>query len=1144
MLARGSYNVDYVQFNADNPNRTDSTHGFYFRNNAVITKKVKAGTVINFSSFKNSSLDVMYWVTTSSNIAKTLDLNGYVKDSGLLYPNANVSGFKTTSTDSGSLTLDGNLYQQSNGTATTTVKHFDYFYVTINVMYGTGGVVANTTFINNATLIAGVLPNITLDGLYQQSVNTGDTDIDAQSLVGAHYFAQGSFGDMTNINRMRMVITRRVKKGTVISWNANAISSFAGRTYQFGFIESTTPTHVGETTYYSDSNWKTGSSGSYTVTGKTYLNGNTSNTSRQDDYVYLIINASLSALTTNNNYCGFDVNEPATVFNLLKFKGWFEATDSATSGLSFSMPAENVKLQGVLKANYYTVKFDYNGGSGSNVTKSIRYGTKFVADVTPTKSNYIFCGWTVDTALAKDACFEETLNAGTANSTKKEFSSINSSTMICNNQWTGQVTFKSLCKNAGDVILHAQWASNKSTDPNVASGYLNGTSGLNLNGTQLREWGVEPAKAAVNNISNATQLAANLYGNFTKTVKIYQEACTWSDAATNSSNALWNTAILGFYRFVEAGSNMTAYYASSGKSGTGYWNCTSVLRQDGVYIQGDIMIGSSITKSNFSNASFFDGTMAGLVNSNYNAFYEVCRRSYVTFTIQGFNVGSYNGRVEVTISIQGANTSNTTYAGTTYSFKYTIAGLDKFPVDLILYGDRVDFVVMSDTLTRNSANNTLLTYSSTSGGTNNEVFHNFSHYVPNVTLSTDLSTSEAYVIEFKQTMIGASSTYDWSGDCWRTPLVVLYDARSWGPSTGTDNNGNPIYPDKYAFVRQDWISFKSGTFNCLKALDVTASTKFVTNQTYLNRLKSSTVRITIQKSHSFIHIKWQIGIGSGESNGYYEQDMYYYYVSTDNGKAIGTNCNTHGASEVAPISIMIAAESSSMEITKAIYPITPTDDIYYDTLKNGGDGWLDLNQDKVSYVSDTNGAATCAAGNTYRYYMYIESKDDAVNWHTPLPIVYYGTLIKRNLEIDGDTTNQNLRIFRFDNFTFGAGQHAHLSGTNSHFELSYTYDTSPNYGMSNGVYNAITANLLQHGMCIMDLNISADGTVVSFTRYISDSYKTVAWWSLDASNTDGVRIQYTCTVWSSVANSSLKLGLAMTCEESRYNIIRGIKTTY
>lgn len=1171
MVSRGSYDKTYANHLAIKDYTSDQDgygerENYFYRNHLVIIKKVKAGTKITFNSFTYNNQSIRFGVILSDEVSvtrSTLSSDNYSYDSGWLSSTGQAKRYDkgianeyVVSGGKGIYTVDGYMYKERNYSNAKT--KFDYVYVAINVMYGT----SNVTKLDGAELITALATGgyISIDGVYQENVYTSDAEINEQSLAGSWYVAQGTYGHIGSNEKMRIVITRPIKEGTVISWSSNTISAWSslGRTYKFGIIASKTPERGSsyvQNTDYTDSGWLTATSGSYTVP------------STLGSYAYIIINVMVNTSTTTitdttglitgtagtdvTSRIGEDINEPATVFSLFSFNGYFKANDTATSDLAFSMPAQNIYLESTFKARYYTVTYNYNDGSGTATTKTVRYGETFTTDVIPTKSNYIFCGWTVSTGnSATRAQWLETVSSGkdgvNTGSTKTVWSDVLSSSVICNNKWTGNVTFKSLADAEGQsVILYAQWASNKSTNTDVSSGYINNSTGLNLNGTNYNVWSA--SQSTSNNISVMTELMTNLYGNFTKTLKIYQEACNaYTDAPTYFANSRWNTAILGFFRFVTSGSDMSTYYKVGSKTAN-YWTCYSVVRQDNHYFTGaeitngdGKMIGTSIASSSISNASFFNGTMTGLRNSSYNAFYEACRRSYVTYVITGVNVGSKGGYVTVKMTIQSADTVK---YPTAYSLTYTISGLDEFPLDICVFGDRANFVILQDTLTKNSLNSTYMSYSN-SGWDHDIYIQNYSHYSPNVTFSTDLTTKEAYTFEFKQTMLNGSSVYNWSGDCAKTPLIVLYD---------TSN------PSKYTFAREDWISYVSTeadnvtpTFKGLKFMDITASTNFTTNETFLNRLKSSTVRVTIQKSNSFIHVKWEIGVGSGESTGAYNQDWYLYYVSTSTGDALGANVGSTDNST--SIGIMLVCESSSFEITKPIYPISATDNIYYESLKfnYGAGGWADNNIVDNSYFSyfpsqdgSTNsGTATISAGTNRRFYFYMRANGasagisgQTIAWDTPLPIVFYGNL---------NSSNQNIRIYRFDDLTFGAGNHAYLSGSGSYsgWDNTYTYSASPNYSISDNYYSSVVANILQHGMCIIDLDVASGGTSVTLTRYISNSYASVGWWGLTSASTDGLRIQTVSNVHSDVANSSLKLGLAMTCEYSNYSIIRGIPTTY
>ena len=1126
-LYRGTFHKGYLE-------KADE---FERRNRITLSYKVKVGTKIKINGFNvnyNGSNQSVCLGIIQSDSSSFLQSN-YVYDtywitssgqSPLQPYDANSDAYvltnPSTPSEGGVYTIKGHLYAGGNefiDESQSNRKDFDYVYLTINLSLDP----TDTTILPDTKLAQAIIDQklIEIDGLYSKTVNTQATAIDQVSLVGSYYTAQGSYENPNNNDtRMRIVFTRKVKVGTVISWKSNKNAYNSENGYRFGFIEATTAVYNESSTYFSDSKWTdagdrwgyTGSveNGSYTVVGnKMKLTNGTS--LGQQEYVYLIINI---ARMDWNGPIGMDCNEIEAVLALFTFDGYFEQTGSATSLLNFSMPSYDVYLYGMMKANYYNVVYNYaDGSSTSQETKVVRYGKQFVADNRPTKNGYLFCGWLVSAsgnqALSDKASFiSYKYNSSNVASPTAVEEKIVSSQMICNNKWTEDVTFKSLSDEANSTVyLTACWTNN--VMDNGGTGYQNNSKGYSLNGTYRYDFDSSHNASALFNTK--TELSLHKFGNFTKRIKIYQEAYSSDLYVANWDDIKENTVILGLYRHYWAGGEYSAYSSS-------YWNNYTVLRLDNhtfnALDKGSLdrpnKIGTAETVST-SNSAFFDGTLKA--SSGKPMFYEVCKNSYVTYNITGNNVASHNGYILVRIDIQSVDPA---YSETTYTITYRVNELDLFALDFVIYGNNTNYAILEDTLTFTGSNNTKsLTYTQT-GEQHDSDIKNYAHYAPNISLSTSMNSSEAYSMTIEQKLTNNSSL--WADNFNKGILVTTYS------KDASDLVGGA--PANYGCERLDWWAFmespSSNPYDYLRIIDIKCEKSFTSDEK-AQVLKDCTIQVIIQKVKQFLHVK--VIIGDQNANGW-TNDYYYVYVNRARDLSINkfaSPLETDGTG--VPLGIMVVGEYTSFNVVIPLHPISVTDNMSLGTqISNPGGGWENYNAGYFTTLSSSDRSATLNGNFNADYYVYMNACTESANiWETPLPIIHQGLINSPSTDV----------VFRFDNDGAESGFWGSWKGAQSNAITQNSYTKSASFTWTGTAYSDTTWQLMKDSIVKINLNRSGNRYVLTISGTYTFNGAGII--NRDPGSTSAFEIQRVLT-----SDYVGAVGVALTCEWSKYRVISGI----
>jgi uncharacterized repeat protein (TIGR02543 family) len=170
------------------------------------------------------------------------------------------------------------------------------------------------------------------------------------------------------------------------------------RSIAYGSIYGKTdnPTRTG----YTFTGWYTAKSGGSQVTESTLMSTANNHTlyARWVAKTYTITFISNGGTTVSSKVVTYDstygsLSSPTKTG--YTFAGWFTATSGGskiTSSTKVTITA-NQTLYAHWTANNITVTYDKNGGSGSNLTRSIAYGSNYGKVDDPTRTGYTFKGW-------------------------------------------------------------------------------------------------------------------------------------------------------------------------------------------------------------------------------------------------------------------------------------------------------------------------------------------------------------------------------------------------------------------------------------------------------------------------------------------------------------------------------------------------------------------------------------------------------------------------------------------------------------------------------------------------------------------------------------------------------------------------------
>ena len=205
-------------------------------------------------------------------------------------------------------------------------------------------------------------------------------------------------------------------KGYTVSFNGNGGSTPSAKTVYYDSTYGTLPST--SRTGYTFAGWYTAASGGSQITTSTKV----AITANQTLYAHwtpktftvTLKDGSTTVSTKTVTYDSTYGDLPTRNVTGYTFNGWYTATSGGskvTSSTKVTITA-NQTLYAQRTANSYTVTYDLNGGSGSNYTRTITYGSTYGKVGDPTRTGYEFHGWytsktyetqVVETTLMKTA---------------------------------------------------------------------------------------------------------------------------------------------------------------------------------------------------------------------------------------------------------------------------------------------------------------------------------------------------------------------------------------------------------------------------------------------------------------------------------------------------------------------------------------------------------------------------------------------------------------------------------------------------------------------------------------------------------------------------------------------------------------------
>ena len=192
-----------------------------------------------------------------------------------------------------------------------------------------------------------------------------------------------------------LVATWRANSYTV-TFNANGGScSETSRSRDHGSTLGSLPTP--NRTGYSFAGWFTSSSGGSQVSSSTTVSGNVTYYAHWTANTYtLTFNATGGSVSPTSRSVTYDSTYgslPTPSKDHSRFLGWFTSSSGGTQVSSSTRVTGNVTVYAHWEAQKFTLTFDANGGSCSQSSSSVSYGSAYGSLPTPTRTGYTFSGW-------------------------------------------------------------------------------------------------------------------------------------------------------------------------------------------------------------------------------------------------------------------------------------------------------------------------------------------------------------------------------------------------------------------------------------------------------------------------------------------------------------------------------------------------------------------------------------------------------------------------------------------------------------------------------------------------------------------------------------------------------------------------------
>ncbi|MCI6265757.1 MAG: InlB B-repeat-containing protein, partial [Erysipelotrichaceae bacterium] len=274
------------------------------------------------------------------------------------------------------------------------------------------------------------------------------------------------------------------------SYNQNSVTlGTPSRKYTITYNSNSTGASIGKTTdtvEYTFKGWYTATSGGTLIgtAGATYLPTATITLYAQ----WTSKSTTLSTISKPGYTCKWNTKSDGS------------GTDYS-SGATYT-PTANITLYAKCTANTYTVKFDANGGSTSQILKTVTYGSSYGTLPTPTRTDYTFNGWYTATSGGTNITSSSTVSTA--------------SNHILYAHWTANLTNVTLASGPTKTTYYSNESFN-SAGITLKLTYADGSS-QTIDGTSY----VTGTTTNSSESSGIRYVATVKYGSYTFTINTYK----------------------------------------------------------------------------------------------------------------------------------------------------------------------------------------------------------------------------------------------------------------------------------------------------------------------------------------------------------------------------------------------------------------------------------------------------------------------------------------------------------------------------------------------------------------------------------------------------------------------------------------------
>lgn len=399
-----TYNVESTTFSLNNPSKTGYTFSGWTGSNGTTPSKsvsISKGSTGNKSYTANWTANKYSVVFNSNGGSGTMSNQTHTYGSSLALTSNSFTrtgytfaGWNTKADGTGTNYTNGqsvsNLVSSSGGSITLYAKWtLNTYSITYNLNGGSNPSTGVTTSYNvtssTITLPTPTRTGYTFGGWFTSSGLSGTavTTIASGSTGNKVYYAKW--------NLVNYTISYNLAGGSLA--NANP-SSYNVETATFSL---NTPTKLG----YAFAGW-TGTGLSSATTSVSIAKGSTGNRSYTATWTpnkyTLTFNAnggSVSEATRTVAFGSAYGTLPTPKRTGYTFKGWFTSASGGTqvSSSTIMTSANGATIYAQWTVNNYTLTFNANGGSVSESSRSLAYGTSYGTLPTPSRTGYTFKGW-------------------------------------------------------------------------------------------------------------------------------------------------------------------------------------------------------------------------------------------------------------------------------------------------------------------------------------------------------------------------------------------------------------------------------------------------------------------------------------------------------------------------------------------------------------------------------------------------------------------------------------------------------------------------------------------------------------------------------------------------------------------------------